>query len=372
MTKNNQTARKTSPMIPVVPNGKKAKSEKDPIATLMAQIAKYESELELVESKFPAFYQKMHEVLSPYRSQFADLYKEAIAWLGQEYAKPKGSRKHKERIIDFALALAERAQENYDIDLQKELAAAGFGEEILDMKNDPDFIEFESAYTKELVDRMFEDLGVNPPDFVRQGMYQASLSGEDPPEDVQAWFNEQTPGRQSEPPRKKKKTKSNVDAADPESLKKQLYHGLARDIHPDKASDDEREQRTQLMQQLNTAYHEGNISALLKLLHVHGSEQMKAGVDPQAMQLLKKELERQKNQLRMKVQQKLEEFPPLNVNWINVLSVPALQKLVIKQEEQSTKAQVMRLKQRIQLIQKPKELELFFKQIPSEICGDYF
>ncbi|MCB9496816.1 MAG: J domain-containing protein [Fibrobacteria bacterium] len=63
----------------------------------------------------------------------------------------------------------------------------------------------------------------------------------------------------------------------PESAAKDIYRNLARELHPDKARDaSQREDRTRAMQELTVAWGNRDLGTLLRLLHVHGSEETKA------------------------------------------------------------------------------------------------
>jgi hypothetical protein len=356
------------------PRAKAPKADKDPVAKLMAQIASLEAELELLESELPAFQRKMQEALAPCLTQFEAHYRELIAFLGTEFAKPKASRKYKGQVSELAHAVAYKAHEVYGIDLEDALDSAKLGTEALGLDDDPEMLQFEQAFVGDLMDGLFRNMGVNPPEHIRKAMVEAAQKGEEPNAETQAWFEAQSINEPAAKSKKAKRTKRGheQEALNPEALKKHLYHGLARDLHPDKASAEERMRRTALMQQLNAAYHEGNINALLKLLHAHGSEQMKAGVDPQAMLLLKKELEKQKFELRRQIRNIIDFLPHFGLDWGKLLTQPAMQQLLLQKEARSTQEEVLVLHNHVKQIQEPKELARFFKEVPSEYWEDSF
>lgn len=106
-----------------------------------------------------------------------------------------------------------------------------------------------------------------------------------------------------EAPRQPPRRVANRKAPDPESTAKGIYHSLARELHPDKTREEsERARRTELMQNLTTAWTRRDLGALLGLLHAHGSEQAKANaLEPDAAKACLDGLRANRDELRERV-----------------------------------------------------------------------
>lgn len=132
-------------------------------------------------------------------------------------------------------------------------------------------------------------------------------------------------------------------AADPEATAKGIYRALARELHPDKTTDeDERERRNGLMQDLTEAWRERDLGTLLRLLHAHGSETAKSGsMDERSLNLCLAELRTTRKQLqdrfRARSYGELETGP---VRWEELLENPAHQERLLRHYRRAAKEEL--------------------------------
>lgn len=132
-------------------------------------------------------------------------------------------------------------------------------------------------------------------------------------------------------------------AADPEATAKGIYRALARELHPDKTTDeDERERRNGLMQDLTEAWRDRDLGTLLRLLHAHGSETAKAGsMDERSLNTCLAELRTTRKQLqdrfRARSYGELETGP---VRWEELLENPAHQERLLRYYRRAAKEEL--------------------------------
>ena len=364
----------SSRQTPALVKAKKAKNSEDPIATLMRQIGELEADLEVIETKVPPFLRQMQEAMEPFAQRMGKAHGELILWLGAEARKPKVSATLYANITALAFFLHERSQEIFEINHDAALKEAGFWDDDDEFADDPELQELEAAMITGLMDNMLQNMGVKPPQHIKDAIIEAYNKGETPSEEAQAWFQNNQgnagPSAKATKPRKSKaKAKSQLD---PEAFKKSLYHGLARDLHPDKATEAEQELRTALMQKLNNAYQSNDMRTMLQLLHLHGSADMKSGIDDATLKQLKAVLEQQKFELKQKQKSYLMELPPLRVDWPKFLRDKDAQALVLKQEVYSATQDEARYHKVVEHLQKPKELARFFKQFDEYDWDELF
>lgn len=293
-----------------------------PLDESMAQIALLEADLELIEMGAPALFARMREQLAPHFALMAGEFRLLVSWLGEECYAPKTPKSTQAQIKALAQFLAERCLAHYGVDLQELLRSEGL---------DPD------------------PLPVEPVDAEQEEAW-ASFEWEDPA----VWAE-----RKRKTPRPKKKSAEETDSGD---LQKRLYHGLARDLHPDKAEAAERENRTVLMQRLNAAYRAGDVRALLDLLAVHGSDARKAELGQVAYAPLLDALKKQRKELQKKLKQELATLPDWGVDWLTLLRSEDAQERLLRGERRVASEREAHLRSVALHLREPRELAKFLGQ----------
>jgi hypothetical protein len=116
---------------------------------------------------------------------------------------------------------------------------------------------------------------------------------------------------------------------------------LARELHPDKTTDnDERERRTHLMQRVNAAYEKGDLRSLLHLLQIHGSGLVPEGRQTEA--LLRENLLTQLAALQKQVNDLLKNLPRIEGNWRALLTKPELWEAYLRKERRAAEQELTR------------------------------
>lgn len=285
-----------------------------PLSRIMSEISVLEEDLELLEREIPRMMAEVRNTTQPLLDAMVQQRRELIRWLGEELCKPKLPRRQKICILELMATVVRITRERFGAEIGEELVPFGF--DAVDEEDPED-----------------DEIGLGPMDSNRAE-------------------------------RRKKKGKESVD---PAILRQKLYYGLARELHPDKASDqNEQEERTAVMQRLNVAYKKGDLNTLLHILHIHGSEAHKASVDPESMKSLLKSLGEQRDQLRAQILLKVRNLPTAAGNWKQILSHPEKWSLVAHAQKKSAQAEVDRLDRMVKILKKPRGLSIFLKQSDEE------
>jgi hypothetical protein len=275
-----------------------ASTKKTPKATplqklekLMREVEEWESKIERLEREAPALLEKARLHTAPIIDECVKIRRRVIAFL--EESLPTGSKQKavKRKLVELILDLSYELEDRFEEDMSETIAR----HEEPEPEGDQDWSGDDADDMLDLFEAM---TGFHPPDSVRSAMERAILAGGNPldcPEFAE-WAGKQEAGG----PTGRKKTKSGKMAApaiNPEATAKGIYRGLARELHPDKTQDDEeRIRRTSLMQNLTQAWNERDLGALVRLLHAHGSDQVKSdALDDATIEACLKEL---KNTLR--------------------------------------------------------------------------
>lgn len=256
----------------IPPLATKAKTKATPLQKLeklMREVEDWESRIEYLESESPALLEKVRLHTAPLVQECIEIRRRVVAFL--ESSLPTGFKQKsiRRKMVELILDLSYDLEDRFGADMS----------ETIGRWEQP---EPEQDWDGEDADAMldlFEAMtGLQTPDRVRSAMERAILAGENPlqcPEFVE-WAGEQEANGPARG-RKAKSVKSTIPAVDPEATAKGIYHGLARELHPDKTQDDEeRIRRTSLMQNLTQAWKERDLASLVRLLHAHGSEQVKS------------------------------------------------------------------------------------------------
>lgn len=162
-------------------------------------------------------------------------------------------------------------------------------------------------------------------------------------EQLEDFWEETTAPHREAPSRPTNPVRPHGKAATPEATAKGIYRALARELHPDKTTDEgERERRNGLMQDLTEAWRARDLGTLLRLLHAHGSETAKAGsMDERSLNLCLAELRTNRKQLqdrfRARSYGELETGP---VRWEELLENPAHQERLLRHYRRAAKEEL--------------------------------
>lgn len=305
-----------------------------PLSLQMQRIVDIETELELLENGVPALYARMREQLIPHFAAMATEYRELVLWLGEECHGAKTPKSLQVQIRALAQFLAERCLVHCGVNLSVLLDAQGLA---ADPEPAPEFsAEQEDAWE--------------------------SFEWEDP----QVWAD-----RKKAPPRPRKKKVADQET-DEASLTKKIYHGLARDLHPDKATAEERGARTALMQKLNEAYKARNVRSLLALLAEHGSLERQAALAADALEPLLAALKKQQQELQKKLKQTLAGLPDWGVDWLALLRNTEQQERLLRSERKVASEREEHLRFVKTHLQEPRELAKFLGQYGDDAWDAIF
>lgn len=279
---------------PPAPNGVKPKATPlEKLAKLMEEASCLETWIEEMESGLSRMQAQLRQSTEATIERCVAIRKELIAFLETCVPKEPGQRKVREVLIDTILDLADDLEECFGEDVD-EVRERWIPQEERDELDDS-----ASSIAFDLIEGFS---GMEMPEALREIVKKAMRDGTPPtavPE-FEAWMdqvNRKMFGGSSGKPKRSSKASSKAPKApkfDPEVAAKGIYRGLARELHPDKTQDDaERERRTDLMQQLTRAWSERDLPTLVRLLHVHGSDDVKAdGLDDATVEACLKEMRR--------------------------------------------------------------------------------
>jgi hypothetical protein len=238
---------------------------------LMREVEEWEAKIEHLERESPALLEKVRLHTQPIIEECVEIRRRVVAFL--EECLPTGSKQKsvKRKMVELILELSCDLEDRFGADMAETIDRHAGPEP----EDDRDWNDGEADEMLDLFEAM---TGFQLPDPVREAMERVILAGGNPMQcrEFVEWL-----GRPEATGRSGRKTakaaKDSASAIDPEATAKGIYHGLARELHPDKTQDDdERVRRTSLMQNLTQAWKERDLGALVRLLHAHGSEQVKS------------------------------------------------------------------------------------------------
>jgi hypothetical protein len=257
--------------------GKPKASPLEKLEKLMDQASDLEEKIESLETGLPGLLERVRQHTAPVIAECVVIRRRVIAFLEtcvQEASRKKSARR---KLVDIILDLADELEERFGEDM----------EETRRRWEPPPSLEPMDPEDAEAGVEFFEAMtGMRLPAHVRKAMVATLLQGGRPESCAEfvAWAD--SPESETSGKRKGPKPRKGKDAPqlDPEAAAKDIYRGLARELHPDKTQDDEeRIRRTTLMQDLTRAWSDRDLPALVRLLHAHGSEEAKAGALDDAM-----------------------------------------------------------------------------------------
>ena len=312
--------------MPLIHLEKPEPSPASPVALRMERIALLQAELELAQQGPQALASRVREAWAPFRQSVAFEYQVLLECLGELCHDGKSPRSLQRQIKALAQFLVERAVSHGEVSLQGVLEAQGLA---------PDLVEA-PVYTAE------------------QEAAWDSFEWEDP----EIWAAKA---------QKKRKPKAKKDAAEEaQQLAKRLYHGLARELHPDKAAEEQRQQRTELMQRLNAAYQASDLHALLSLLGEHGQSGTLGSLDSSALEALLKALDRQQKELKLALRKAWDSLPDWGMDWKSLLGSPDQQEKLLRAQKRLALERAAHLRGLREHLSQPKELARFLSSYGDE------
>jgi hypothetical protein len=347
----------SEPQAVLVHRGRTPKPKETPLDRVMRQITELEADLAILERGIPAFRSQLQDRLQPLAERRAEFIRSFVVWLAEEWRKPRLPAGQQDRIQDLAFFLVEIGTMDSGIDLDDVLAETGFlAGEGESPEPDEEGDDDRDDLVRETLEELMRTTGLRPPPEVIEEMIRAARAHEEPAEAARDWFAEHRDERARRAPHRRRPGRppsGDPAALDAAALKKRIYHGLARDLHPDKANDaDEQRRRTELMQRLTVAYHQGDMKSLLSLLHVHGSDNLKSGLDATTEKLLLRSLADQRSSLKLRIRTVLQDLPA-GVNWPATLRDPQLSQALLQRQGDAAQADLEAFCRRLAAIRQP-------------------
>ena len=298
----------------------------DKVGVALDEIAKLEAELEFLEANLPQLQAKIDAAVRPLILEIVAIRQELVRIVERAVnAAPRRSALHRDGA-DLILHLAADLEERFGVDVRQILARWSGG------STDPENEEEED-------------------------------DGDD--------FNwaraeSHAPRREAPDPHRNRKRAP----LDPEAAAKGIYHSLARELHPDKTCDEtERVRRTELMQNLTSAWRERDLGSLLKLLHTHGSDEAKSdAMDATSLKVCLQGLEETRDRLRKKVRDlRHQGLPGGVVDWMPLLRDPKLFDKLLRRQKSIPREELDQLKHWKALWISPGGLDRFFREVPDHM-----
>lgn len=278
---------------PPAPKGAKPKPPPlEKLAKLMDEASGLEAKIEATEEGLARIRERLESCTTEAIDECVAIRRELIAFLETCIPEEPRQRKIREQLIETILDLAEDLEERFDEDMT-EVFQRWSPEDVLP----PEMEDLAASFAFDMYEDMY---GLKIPPELREIMTRAIREGRSPDEvpEVSEWMAQHDMDSSGPFGKFKPKKPSNASRKtpkfDPEAAAKGIYRGLARELHPDKTRDgEERERRTELMQQLTRAWTERDLPTLVRLLHVHGSEGVKAdGLEDATVEACLKEMRR--------------------------------------------------------------------------------
>lgn len=205
---------------------------------------------------------------------------------------------------------------------------------------------------------------------VRSAILRDGPEDGEPGEDDGAWSPdawERSSG--PERPRSPSRPARGRGVVDPEVAARGIYRSLARELHPDKTTDDaERTRRTSLMQELTAAWRDRDLSSLLRLLHAHGSEDAREGaLDERSLEAVLRGLEEERDRLRARVRALRHQWLPEGaVDWMPLVRDPKLFERALRRAKRIPREELEQMLRLKALFARASGLEEFLDEVPWE------
>lgn len=293
----------------------------DKVGETLEEIACLESELEFLEERLPPMLAELDAATRPLWNEIVSLRQELV------------------RLVERALANAPR-RGSFPRDLQDLVAHLA-----------ADLEERFGIRTRTSLDR---------PD-------DAWSDDDDPETDDLSWADAKR--FEPDPPRQAPTRDRRRGTPDPEAAAKGIYRSLARELHPDKTRDEsERVRRTELMQNLTHAWRQGDLGALLRLLHAHGSDEAKSdAMDAGGLKSCLLGLEETRDALKRKVRDlRHQGLPGGVVDWMPILRDKNLFERLLRRQKSFPRQELEQLRHWKLCWSRPGGLERFFREVPEE------
>ena len=334
----------------------------DSLQDIFAEIDALESQLRAVSDEAPRLLGEIQALWAPCIEKMVAERRAMLTVLGRESCSPRWKRKQVQAIGELAMVIAEGTHAHLGVDLGAEFP----------------FLEVLRKDKGKAREEALQAQDAEPDDF--------DAFDE---EDWERWFDQHESGSsttwhpEGEPQAGKGKPKQSTHKApkgqthnedgesakppqDPKALGKSLYHGLARELHPDKTTDAaEQAARTHLMKQLNAAHAKGDLRTLLSLLHQHGTDAQKASM-ADAERMLEQSLRQQRDDLKIELMLAIEELPELDADWRSLLSQPKAREALLRREKRTADEEVQHMRHLYNAIADPGGLGDFLRRTDLE------
>jgi len=156
-----------------------------------------------------------------------------------------------------------------------------------------------------------------------------------------------------------------AEPTNPDALRKRLYLGLARQLHPDKGA-----LGVESMQKLNAAYAAQDMRSLLELHHAHSEEAPAA--DPITLEALCDGLEEQLARARRRRAQILAWLPEFQGPWESLLGNPKRWKRTLRASRIQAEEEVTRFKELLRATRELSGILRLAKELAPGEYGQYF
>lgn len=204
---------------------------------------------------------------------------------------------------------------------------------------------------------------------VRSQHTEQGTDGE-PDEEIGSWDHEAWEGHAEPASRTKPEMRKRLDPRlDPEAAARGIYRSLARELHPDKTTDEtERVRRTALMQDLSVAWRERDLPHLLRLLHAHGSDEARTdALDENSLQAALHGIEENRDRLRFRLRELRHTFLPDGAtDWMLLARDPKLFERVLRREKRIPREELEQMLRLKGIFARSGGLEEFLDNVPWE------
>jgi len=294
----------------------------DPLQSIFTEIDALESELALIREGAPQVLGELQILVSPLYEKMIEERRRLLDLLGKALCSPRWKKRQVQLIGELCLIIADSTKARLNVSLEEEFpylqvlrTPVADSEEEPQVSSENEFADYDT----EAWELWFENQESNT-----------------------TYHPESKPRKPSPKP----KPNSPHTPVDPRTLGKKLYLGLARELHPDKTTDEnERIARTHLMKQINAAHAKGDLRTLLSLLHLHGSDAQKANLDADAALHLQTALKEQRKQLQAQIREELSQLPDIDGDWRSILTQTKHREAFLRKERRKAESEAQRLRE---------------------------
>lgn len=193
---------------------------------------------------------------------------------------------------------------------------------------------------------------------------------DEPDEELGSWDHDAWESHAEPAHRPKPETRGRPEPRlDPETAARGIYRSLARELHPDKTTDEsERIRRTGLMQDLTEAWSKRDFPNLLRLLHAHGSDEARSdALDEGALQAALRGVEENRDRLRARLRELRHTFLPDGAtDWMLLARDPKLFGKALRRAKRIPREELEQMLRLKAIFARSGGLEEFLDEVPWE------